>query len=286
MQNLSIGSSGQAVMDLQKMLNANGAKLVVDGKFGPLTQAALKSYQGSHGLTPDGIYGPKTAAVLNPPKTITSTPTTTTKVSPQKAVLTAVADVAKNAATIGKPPVSFAEALDLASKDPNIIAKYADMAKLDKQGFLQQVQAMQAQYSTQAQQQKMDFERDRKSLAEMNAAAGTAYSGFRGKAQSDLAKTQAGIITSTRSQQQQQLNALTSAFEGKYGTGATPKASLTLENPLAGNVSISGLDQTGGGTSTLAGQQAGGITGTVAPAKAAEIRGSALDAYNTTLFPI
>ncbi len=40
-----------------------------DGRFGPGTRAVLKRFQESHGLTPDGIFGPRTAAALAGPAT-------------------------------------------------------------------------------------------------------------------------------------------------------------------------------------------------------------------------
>jgi hypothetical protein len=61
-------SSAQAdeVMELQKFLNGGGyGPLVVDGKFGPLTKAALIKFQLANGLVGDGIVGPLTRAVLN-----------------------------------------------------------------------------------------------------------------------------------------------------------------------------------------------------------------------------
>lgn len=48
------------VRSLQYLLNARGAHLVVDGFFGPRTDAAVRSYQRTHGLVVDGIVGPKT----------------------------------------------------------------------------------------------------------------------------------------------------------------------------------------------------------------------------------
>ncbi len=44
---------------LQKKLN-----LIADGIFGPLTEEAVKAFQKSKGLTPDGIVGAKTWAAL------------------------------------------------------------------------------------------------------------------------------------------------------------------------------------------------------------------------------
>jgi peptidoglycan hydrolase-like protein with peptidoglycan-binding domain len=44
----------QRVAQIQMALNANGAQLTVDGKPGPATRAALKSYQSAHKLKPTG----------------------------------------------------------------------------------------------------------------------------------------------------------------------------------------------------------------------------------------
>lgn len=50
----SNGSRGSAVKALQRQLNAHGANLTVDGAFGSLTAAAVKSYQSKHHLTVNG----------------------------------------------------------------------------------------------------------------------------------------------------------------------------------------------------------------------------------------
>ncbi len=52
--------------DVQHLLNILGANphLDEDGKLGPKSVSAIKSFQVSHGLTPDGIAGPKTKAAL------------------------------------------------------------------------------------------------------------------------------------------------------------------------------------------------------------------------------
>lgn len=52
---LKRGSSGPDVVVVQNRLG-----LTPDGKFGPATDAAVRSYQGSHGLQQDGIVGPQT----------------------------------------------------------------------------------------------------------------------------------------------------------------------------------------------------------------------------------
>lgn len=57
--------SGDAVRQLQTALNRIlGIKITVDGEFGPVTKAALMSYQRLRRLTIDGIYGPITAAKM------------------------------------------------------------------------------------------------------------------------------------------------------------------------------------------------------------------------------
>lgn len=57
--------AGDDVKALQILLNeVNGANLVVDGKYGPATEKAVKSYQKIKGLQVDGKAGPKTIASL------------------------------------------------------------------------------------------------------------------------------------------------------------------------------------------------------------------------------
>jgi len=63
--NLSLGSTGNAVKTLQSDLDkVMGSGLVVDGDFGPLTEAAVKAFQSRYGLAVDGVYGPQSAAMM------------------------------------------------------------------------------------------------------------------------------------------------------------------------------------------------------------------------------
>jgi peptidoglycan hydrolase-like protein with peptidoglycan-binding domain len=63
---LRLGDKGDDVGAVQAFLRGAGGivHLVVDGDFGALTQAAVKTFQRAQGLTPDGVVGPKTIAKM------------------------------------------------------------------------------------------------------------------------------------------------------------------------------------------------------------------------------
>lgn len=59
MEILKKGSRGESVKTLQAFFH-----LLPDGIFGALTEEAVKEFQKSHGLTADGVVGPKTWKAL------------------------------------------------------------------------------------------------------------------------------------------------------------------------------------------------------------------------------
>lgn len=65
-RDLSVGSRGADVADLQGLLSEQGYLVVPQGVpygyFGPLTQAGLSRFQASIGVSPTGYYGPVTRA--------------------------------------------------------------------------------------------------------------------------------------------------------------------------------------------------------------------------------
>ena len=226
--------------------------------------------------TPTPSPTPTPAPIPVPAPISTPTPSTGGTSSPatlQRAVLNAVADVATQAASIGRPTLSFAEALASAANDPNIIAKYADELKLDTQFFQQSLQQMQSDINLSQGNLATSFANEKRVLAEQEAAAGRAYSGFREQAKSQLDQSESGIIQSTRSQIQKNVQDLTTKFESKYGSLATSPATATFINPLTGE------------SSSLSGQRVGGIVGYVGPAREQDIRNRALQSYQSAQFP-
>ena len=69
---ISYGSKGSDVTELQKLLNQNGYTLDTDGIFGSNTQAAVKDYQQKNGLSVDGIVGNNTWGALTKASTATT----------------------------------------------------------------------------------------------------------------------------------------------------------------------------------------------------------------------
>lgn len=59
--NMRIGMRSNEIKELQKRLGIEP----VDGIFGPITKRVVIAYQIAHGLTGDGIVGPKTRAMIN-----------------------------------------------------------------------------------------------------------------------------------------------------------------------------------------------------------------------------
>lgn len=64
---LTVGSTGDDVIELQKILIADGYLHIAapTGFFGPLTLEAVKLYQAAHGIPTTGFVGPLTLAALN-----------------------------------------------------------------------------------------------------------------------------------------------------------------------------------------------------------------------------
>jgi peptidoglycan hydrolase-like protein with peptidoglycan-binding domain len=51
------GDTGSTVAQLQRALNQHGAKLTVDGGYGPHTRAAVNAWKKKHHLKVNGVIG-------------------------------------------------------------------------------------------------------------------------------------------------------------------------------------------------------------------------------------
>jgi peptidoglycan hydrolase-like protein with peptidoglycan-binding domain len=67
-----VGERGERAKKIQEALKKAGATIVVDGDYGPLTEAKVKVFQQLRNLQVDGIVGPATAAELD--KYLSATP--------------------------------------------------------------------------------------------------------------------------------------------------------------------------------------------------------------------
>ena len=74
---ISYGSKGSDVTELQKLLNQNGYSLDTDGIYGSKTLAAVKDYQQKNNLAVDGVVGNNTWGALTSANSSTNTETTT-----------------------------------------------------------------------------------------------------------------------------------------------------------------------------------------------------------------
>jgi subtilisin family serine protease len=78
-QDLSVGSTGADVTELQRTLTTLGFYTgPVTGYFGPLTASAVSAFQSARGLTTVGRVGPQTRALLNQGQTGASVATVST----------------------------------------------------------------------------------------------------------------------------------------------------------------------------------------------------------------
>ena len=79
---VSYGSQGSDVTELQKLLNNHGYSLSEDGIFGDKTQEAVKDFQTKRGLSVDGIVGKNTWGSLDGTYTANKNATTATTTKP------------------------------------------------------------------------------------------------------------------------------------------------------------------------------------------------------------
>lgn len=110
------------------------------------------------------------------------------------------------------------KALVSAQTDPNILAKYGDALKMNQAGLQSTLASIDADYAQSTGLTQAKQEAERKALAESQSEAGRAYSGYRQRAEQQLAQEQTGVIASSKRELQNKLTQLGSTLESHYGT--------------------------------------------------------------------
>ena len=165
-----------------------------------------------------------------------------------------------------------------AESDPTIQQYYADDLKVGTANLQTNLATLTSDFQNTTGQQQRDFVEAKKNLLETQAAQGTAYSGFRKQAEQKQSADQSGIITSTRSQLQQQLNSQQQAFEQKFGSSAL--SSLGLGGVSAATTpGYTGPDYGTPATYT----PIGGVAGTEATAKVEDVQNQYKELASQTL---
>lgn len=113
---LKRGSKGAAVTKLQCDLKAAGLvpRLAVDGRFGELTEEAVREFQDTHGLVVDGKAGPQTLTALKQ----ALAPAKPGKPEPDKSAMAGPLPPATGGADVALPPPNFASLVLLDTARP------------------------------------------------------------------------------------------------------------------------------------------------------------------------
>ena len=105
-----------------------------------------------------------------------------------------------------------------ASQDPNIQAQFTDALALDKSSTVAQLNYQNTVNTVQQAQNAAQFRQQQVALAQANATAGIADSGFAKQAKQDLSTEQQGVIQSANAQNRKNVQALGAGLESTYGT--------------------------------------------------------------------
>jgi hypothetical protein len=182
-------------------------------------------------------------------------------------------DLAATTASINAQ--TFNDAYTKALNDPQIAAKYADLATTTAGDFANNLQQISLNAQLTSQQQQAQMQQAQANQEKQFGGAGTAYSSFRGTAQQQLDTSNQGVIKSTASQIQQQLRTAGAGAEKLYGSNYAPLqgASAQYINPLTGEVQTIGY------------QGYGNLTGTAAQQKEADVLARQQQIYSATASP-
>lgn len=203
--NLTRGSRGKEVEELQKALNASGigVNLKVDGDFGPATEAAVRAYQQVNNLRVDGVVGQQTRGQLQgtptPISSVLQAMDESVQNNPQlKALEDAVATIPELKATIDALRLSITSKVEQGQKvnpdlqiTPEMTARfleeatneldpyYKELINQQKQDLSVSFRQLQEDYNKNIAREQPTFEQtlENQDIAEANQ--GTAFSSGR-----------------------------------------------------------------------------------------------------------
>lgn len=207
------GSSGGQEGDTRVNAQGQTEKMSVEGKWEVVNSGGGTTGGGTTGTTP-----PTDSSTFGVPPEIWA------KLSPgQQALLESMSSVAKDQWLAGQLDVSVNQdllnkALTSAQSDPTIRAKYGDALKMDQENVSRSLDYIGRKYTLNKDLTAEQQRQDRLKLAQTEAEAGRAYSGFREQAKQRLAQEQSGVIESSRRGLQQQLEKAGQGLEKTYGT--------------------------------------------------------------------
>ena len=227
------GDYDPAVAALQQKLNAQGASLTVDGKMGPLTEAAQQQY-GNQPQSQESAYTSEL-----PPNTAGDSSAQFKKVmtdyygipadivnAASPSLISFMGTVAqfnyqqaKQGQTIQSIDSSnIIQAYNTAASDPMIQSQFSDQLSLDKSSVVNSLAYLNTTNTVQQAANAAKFRADQMALNQNNANAGIAESGFAKQAKQDLSTEQQGVIQSANAQNKKNVQALGSTIESTYGT--------------------------------------------------------------------
>ena len=113
-----------------------------------------------------------------------------------------------------------------AESDPVIQKTYAEELTVAKDYLSKNLDLLSSDFHNLTEKQQQQYIDAKKTINETQAAAGTAYSGFRTQAQQKTDKEQESIVSSSRNALQGQLNTLESSYEQRFGSKALSELNL------------------------------------------------------------
>ncbi len=295
---LTFGSQGTDVKELQNYLaglgavGADGKPLKADGIYGSNTKAAVMKFQQDHGLTADGVFGPKSLSTLqnvagtttqyqtgsNTPTTPTGTgtttpPTGTSGTAPAvtgnpdyDALLKTLGDWIKSQQDAGlkiNPALNFNQAtLDkfLETAKTQVHPYYAQQIDAVKAGVLHDAPQILQNYESNVAGKQSNFQNDLGTARENYAGGGLAFSGQRAKGEYGMQDAQNRDLSSLNQTYGNQLYNLGTNAEAKIGSTNAMGFNLPSLNNYSANLSGNGgFNSNGSSAAYTPGNQTGSL---------------------------